>query len=176
MKNLIKVLALVLIFVLCLSACAIEDKNGNSVLKTPSVINSTVKFEANGGTPVAAKQTDIISNPPVTSKENCLFDGWYLDEGFNYIAVFPLTVDKNMTLYAKWLELVKTRKFVSASLSLKSGWDTTVWYDVTPSGFDWERLSEEGYRMKITVSYDFYYEKAYEIQKSEFQFQVFLIR
>ena len=160
MKCLMKALAIVLVCVFCFSSCS---SNGNSVFKTPTIINKTVKFETNGGTAVAAKQTDIVSNPPNTSKTNCLFDGWYLDEDFNYIAVFPLTVDKDMTLYAKWIELTKTQGFAPASLSLKSGWETTVWYDVTPTGFDWERLTEEGYRITITVSYDFYYEKAYDV-------------
>ena len=36
-------------------------------------------------------------------------------------------------------------------------------YDITPTGFDYDKLEKSGYRIKIKVTYDVYYKKDYDV-------------
>ena len=36
-------------------------------------------------------------------------------------------------------------------------------YYITPEGFEWDKLEEKGYKMKITVTYDVYYKKDWDL-------------
>ncbi|MDE7095737.1 MAG: InlB B-repeat-containing protein, partial [Anaeroplasmataceae bacterium] len=60
----------------------------------------TVTFRTNGGLPVASVKTDVIEQAPVTSLENHIFMGWYLDSDFKTKVEFPYQVTKDITLYA----------------------------------------------------------------------------
>ncbi|MDR0301605.1 MAG: InlB B-repeat-containing protein, partial [Treponema sp.] len=67
----------------------------------------TVTFDAGGGTPAPGNQTIThgakATQPPVMSKPNYGFVGWYADPYFNTPWNFETnTVIANMTLYAKW--------------------------------------------------------------------------
>lgn len=62
-----------------------------------------VCFNSNGGTKVSTVNTDKIVFPPVTTKENCEFLGWYETSDFSGDAVFfPYEPKKNTVLYARW--------------------------------------------------------------------------
>ncbi|WP_287045762.1 InlB B-repeat-containing protein [Treponema sp.] len=62
-----------------------------------------VCFNSNGGTKVSTVNTDKIVFPPVTTKENCEFLGWYETSDFSGNAVFfPYEPKKNTVLYARW--------------------------------------------------------------------------
>lgn len=64
----------------------------------------TVSFETNGGTAIPAVTTGYIESSPVTTKNDYGFKGWYTDSDFSDSCkvTFPLTVNSDMTLYAKW--------------------------------------------------------------------------
>ena len=66
----------------------------------------TIKFETNGGTPIADKFTDIDRNYKITESKtertNFVFAGWYLDGDFFTEFTFNDKVTGNITLYAKW--------------------------------------------------------------------------
>ena len=71
-----------------------------------SKIVYTVKFEANGGTPVADAITSIefgykISEPETTKTYYTLV-GWYKDSDFSQKFYFDTEVVSDITLYAKW--------------------------------------------------------------------------
>lgn len=70
----------------------------------------TVTFVSNGGSAVAAQTVsdgDVATEPEKPTKENAEFDGWYTTadfaEGTKYD--FSAKVTKNVTLYAKWLNV-----------------------------------------------------------------------
>lgn len=64
----------------------------------------TVSFETNGGDAVASYKTGVIQSPPDTSRTGYVFEGWYTKSDFSGSPVlFPYTVTKPITLYAKWL-------------------------------------------------------------------------
>lgn len=54
--------------------------------------------------PTEYNQGDILTKPedPISNKEE-IFAGWYLDENFNTEASFPITIDSNIDLYARFL-------------------------------------------------------------------------
>lgn len=56
----------------------------------------------------------------------------------------------------KWLSDVSI-KFMDDDYSSE-----VFWY-ITPAGFDYEKLNKKGYSMMITVSYDVYYTKDYNV-------------
>ncbi|MDR0696252.1 MAG: leucine-rich repeat protein [Christensenellaceae bacterium] len=90
MKKILIILLFLLLFVV-LIACA---SSGPATYK--------VEFAVNNGTPVEAVITDKIDEAPVSTRENYILDGWYLDQELNYKAVFPLSILGETILYAKW--------------------------------------------------------------------------
>ena len=71
----------------------------------PSINRYIVKFESNGGTSVASQR--IMENKKVTkpkdpTKENYIFEGWYVTSTTKYDFNKPVT--SNLTLYAAWRE------------------------------------------------------------------------
>ncbi|MDE5899658.1 MAG: InlB B-repeat-containing protein [Treponemataceae bacterium] len=65
----------------------------------------TVAFDTGGGTAVASVTAHTISAPPRTpEKDGFTFGGWYMDGALSEAAAFPLELDGDTTLYAKWLK------------------------------------------------------------------------
>jgi len=69
-----------------------------------------IKFDVNGGSKVASlsvKKDNKLKNLPITSKENCEFVGWFLED-----ELFDLTtpITKDLTLVAKW-NLVNNQEY-----------------------------------------------------------------
>ena len=63
----------------------------------------TVHFESNGGTAVADFTGNEIISAITPFKEDYTFAGWYLNADFSGDTVsFPLSLNANITLYAKW--------------------------------------------------------------------------
>ena len=74
----------------------------------------TVIFNTNGGgtiDPQTFNYGDALSAPTVPTKTNFTFMGWYLDEALTRKANFPISVEENITLYAKWEVVVYTVSF-----------------------------------------------------------------
>jgi uncharacterized repeat protein (TIGR02543 family) len=73
-----------------LTACVSDD------------VDYIISFESNGGTNVASINSgELPSIIPV--KDGYKFSGWFLDAEFNYPAYFNAIIDKDMTVYAKWV-------------------------------------------------------------------------
>ncbi|MBD5411989.1 MAG: SUMF1/EgtB/PvdO family nonheme iron enzyme [Treponema sp.] len=62
----------------------------------------TVSFDSDGGTAVTPVTVHTLSAPPTVKKDGFTFVGWYTDGTFAELAVFPLELDSDVTLYAKW--------------------------------------------------------------------------
>lgn len=124
----------------------------------------TVTFHSNGGSFVAAKETDELQTAPSTNRSGYLFEGWYMDNTLTVPAKFPLTVDKDMTLYAKWLKTESVQRYTDSSIKfLDDSMRESVYYTVTPNGFDLNTLAQKGYKMIITATYDVRYVKDYDV-------------
>lgn len=126
----------------------------------------TVSFYTNGGSYVSplTLQNAILSKPPVEPIQNgYLFDGWYLDSSLTTPVTFPLSVNRDTTLYAKWLKLTDQTTYQDCAIKLDSDYHSSLIYTITPRGFDLEKLNLEGYHMKITVTYKVRYVKDYDV-------------
>ncbi len=123
----------------------------------------TVSFRTNGGTAVASRTVNTLMQAPTTEREGHLFLGWYLDESLIEPAIFPLTPEYDTTLYAKWLTLKSAEYYNGCDLKWFFGSESKATYFITPNGFDMDTLVKEGYKMRITVSYDVSYIKDYDI-------------
>ncbi len=137
------------------------DKTGG----ISSIIYHTVKFETNGGTSVSAKSIKTLTKAPSTTKSGYIFDGWFRDENLTVAVVYPLDIDNDMTLYARWVKKEDTINCTNGSIKfMDSSYDSTLSYNISPRGFDYDRLAElEATGMKITVTYTVYYRKDYDV-------------
>ena len=61
------------------------------------------------------------------------------------------------------LKLNDTRRCADCSIKFLSDKDMSASYYITPSGFDLDKLDESGYYMRITVTYDVYYKKDWDL-------------
>lgn len=78
-----------------------------------------IQFETDGGTVVAAQQVEEgtqVTSPSNPTKSGYEFAGWYSNPECTDKVTFPLAVDKDMVLYAKWEEK-KEEKAPSSSSS-----------------------------------------------------------
>ena len=69
----------------------------------------TVSFEVNGGTQVAEQQVSAgrtLSRPDAPTRDGFIFDGWYADPALETPFDFDTPVASDMTLYAKWTEVL----------------------------------------------------------------------
>jgi uncharacterized repeat protein (TIGR02543 family) len=80
----------------------------NAVTVTPTAY--TVKFETNGGAPIAnqmAASGSKITKPADPEKEGFEFKGWYKDEALAGAYNFDAIVKSAVVLYAKWEKLAE---------------------------------------------------------------------
>lgn len=116
--------------------------SGIGISKEP--ITYSVNFETNGGTAINTRTVSSIDAAPFTSKEGYDFMGWYSDAALRTKVNFPLKIDKNITLYAKWekstyyvtfvtndgtdIETKKVSELKIAPVTTKSGSLFDGWY------------------------------------------------
>jgi len=86
------------------SASVSEATSVFSYDSTTSYQTYTVTFVTNCPTALDPVVTSLIETTPILSNGTLTLEGWYFDAGFTDPANFPLFVDHDMTLYAKWVE------------------------------------------------------------------------
>lgn len=123
-----------------------------------------VSFDSNGGTYISDEETDFLQSAPSPRRAEHKFEGWYLDSTLTTPAAFPLTVDKDITLYAKWLKTSGIAHYKEGKIKfLDDELSSSIRYTVTPNGFDLSTLAAQGYHVNIEVQYDVRYEKDYNV-------------
>lgn len=119
--------------------------------------NLLLESRVKSGTTITENQ---IITPP---KSGHAFLGWYVDRQLSNSAVFPMEIKSHTKFYANWLKTEQTINCKSTVIKDWSGNNSSAAYSITPSGFDFEQLSKEGYYLKIKITYDVYYEKDYDV-------------
>ena len=80
----------------------------NMVLYAKWAVNiNTVTFETDGGTimsPAIVETGDKVTKPSNPVKTGYSFEGWYSDNNYTTLYNFNNPVDKDITLYAKWIK------------------------------------------------------------------------
>ena len=163
MKKIISLL-LGIVFITSMISCISPyrpsgNKNNNPIKdEIDKIIYHTISFETNGGSRVYPEEIKTLERAPFTEKDGYLFEGWYLDPTLTQAVIYPLSINKDMTIYAKWLKLKDQSKCKNTCIKF----DRNIYY-ITPNGFDIDRLAELGYMCTITVTYEVYYKKDYDV-------------
>ena len=101
---------LAIITILSISSCNKEEYKDTNYNKEPTfldiesiaeevkIIKPAVTFNTNGGTKIKSKDTFLIENEPLTTREDHYFDGWFFDTTFNSPVQFPLSIEHDTTL------------------------------------------------------------------------------
>lgn len=130
------------------------------------ILTFTVTFQSNGGTTVSdyldVEQNALIVEPTSPTKEGYIFEGWFTSQTFDTLFNFEATtIQSNITLYAKWREIVIEPRtfsvnFVTLSDDIIEPYDdvledTNIVEPVSPTkeGFTFEGwYSDENYTHK----------------------------
>ena len=123
----------------------------------------SVRFESNGGARVNTIKDTKLLNPPTIEKTNYAFQGWYLDKALTKKAVFPIYLEKDITLYAKWLQTKETITCQNTKIKDNSAYNSRETINITPKNLDLNKLAEQGYLITITVTYDVNYTESYDL-------------
>lgn len=161
----ILVIILSMLMLVLLVSCK-KNNDTEEEIKLPEGTYYTASFETNGGSTIKDKQItkqENLDKPTTPTRENYEFEGWYLDQTLTVPAVFPIKMDSDKTLYASWLKISDKTTCADAIIKFWANNDSSSTYSITPTGFDFEKLDVKGYSFKITVSYEVYYEKDYDI-------------
>ena len=147
-----------------------NDRNNSAAIIKDEILKETmpkytVNFETNGGTYISSIKTYMLDEAPITSKEGYLFDGWFYDATFTNGVTFPIELKSNVTIYARWLKIESKTTCSSTSIKFLSEINSNATYNISPNGFDMDRLEQLGYGIKIEVTYDVYYKKDYDYRK-----------
>ena len=123
---------------------------------TPQPTTYTVEFNANGGSVSIESQTvndgTSITLPSYTgTRTGYTFDGWSTEEdgsGITYNANTSYTVDRDITLYAKWTKNQYTVECIVNNGSKSPNSTQTVTYD---GDVYWTITPKTGYQMPTSV-------------------------
>lgn len=168
MKKYLIILTIITI-ILSLISCETETSNSTqqnikNFAEEIKIIVPTVSFNTNGGSYIEPIKTNVINYEPTTTRQDHVFDGWYLDSSFITPASFPLEIKYDTMLYAKWLLIKGTlssqnKAEIDSNIIEEKGCQINI----TPTIFEMHRLSQLDYKMQINISYDSYYVKDYDV-------------
>ncbi|CAM4188287.1 InlB B-repeat-containing protein [Saccharibacillus endophyticus] len=81
--------------------------NAGGGTPTPTGITYTLTFESNGGNVIPAqkvKKGELLNNLPVPTKEDFIFQGWFIDSDLSLIFASGSELTEDTTLYAKYTD------------------------------------------------------------------------
>lgn len=98
-------------------------------------VDDVVKFESNGGSIVGAKtiaKNTPVPEPTVPTKDGFAFIGWYADEALTIAWDFTTPISTNMTLYAKWGDVVISHPLEVYQVTFESNGGSAVASQTVP--------------------------------------------
>ena len=157
-KAIALILCIVMVFMLV--GCDKEVVDGIVEAVTP-----TITFETNGGSSISPMTTAKLTKAPTPTKEHYAFDGWFLDRTLTQGAVFPMTPKEDITLYARWVKVSDVKQLSNCKIKfLDDNYSSSATFNVSPAGFDFDRLKQLGVTgMQVTVYYTVHYKKDYDV-------------
>lgn len=172
-----RILIVIITIILITGVTGCEAKNdynqnpyNTKQIETPKEVQKkiykSINFITQGGTTISSQKVEQgsqLNTPPTTYKEDHIFDGWYLDQNYTQGAIFPMTINNDVTLYAKWLKIKDVIGCEGCNIDSDLIHTRGYSYNLTPTGLDLDRLSLLGYRINVTVNYNVYYEKDYNV-------------
>ena len=106
MKKALVLLSLLIVVVLTLASCGGGDSTPETTVPTTTAGEETytVSFNDAGMANRTVNKGSTLARPSDPQKENHIFGGWYLDASFSIPAQFPVTINENTTLYARFYD------------------------------------------------------------------------
>ena len=95
-----KKILIVLIILLSFTFVSCKDKDNNN-----KEVMYTVSFEGTTMTSQKVKEGSTLSKPVDPQINHKIFAGWYSDANYTTIVVFPLTINSDTKIYAKFYSL-----------------------------------------------------------------------
>lgn len=105
MKKRVKVYFAILPTLFLLIGCATTTPTATNTSESEEVVRYTITFESNGGSSVSSITADegaSITKPANPSKTDNVFKDWHYDSALTELVTWPITLERNLTLYAKW--------------------------------------------------------------------------
>lgn len=127
----------------------------------PVISKKMVSFQTNGGDTISPIwYNDLIQNGlPVPQKEQCVFEGWFLDKNFSREFDIKDEPQNHITLYAKWRNINYNVSFETNGGSVIS---TVSYYELRKAGalplpqklgYDFEGwFFDENYQQKFDIN------------------------
>ncbi|MCL2147210.1 MAG: leucine-rich repeat protein [Synergistaceae bacterium] len=81
------------------------NAQGNNSQKNYTVVYNTLGGSPAPESPVTVQEGSTIKQPSAMTKNGYTFEGWYSDPEYNTSIAFPLKINANTSLYAKWEEI-----------------------------------------------------------------------
>jgi len=100
--NILTILLVCMFSIFAFTGCGDKPTDPTTPSTPTAPVYNTVTFVTNGGSAVNDKSCEIIEVSPTTIRTGFNFKGWFFDNSLTSIVTFPLSVDSDMTLYAKW--------------------------------------------------------------------------
>ena len=110
-KHLKAVFTVGLLMLLSVAMVACSGNNGSQsgTVESDSGVETketfTVQFSNTSISNKTVEKGSVMEQPADPNKNDAIFGGWYLDEAMTVPAKFPITVDGNLTIYAKYYDL-----------------------------------------------------------------------
>ena len=147
---------------LTLSSCGSEGKpTENNIFVKNHTITLVDDYGYYEKVYVDKGESLIISHEP--SKKNYIFTGWYTDKSHSSLYDFTRPVENDFTLYAGYTLSYMSKGIKDFKIKLDLDEDSSESFNITPYEFDEEYLKKNGYGIKITVKYTYYYVKDYNV-------------
>ena len=108
MKKRIKTIFTIMSALFLLSGCVTTPTATNTTSDASSVeevVKYTITFNSNGGSSVSsitANEGSSIAKPANPTKTDNVFKEWHSDSALTVLVSWPITLNSNLTLYAKW--------------------------------------------------------------------------
>lgn len=156
------ILLLCLSVVLSLSSCFSEEKpTDDNILIKNHTITLVDDYGYSEKVYVDDGKSLTINREP--SKTNYIFTGWYTDKTHSILYDFTRPVKNDFTLYAGYTLSYKKNTISDFRIKWDSDEKSSASYNITPYDFDENWLKNNGYGIRITVKYSYYYVKDYNI-------------
>ena len=110
-----------------------------------NTVEYTVSFDSNGGSAVTAQSIEAgqkVTKPADPTKANYAFAGWYSDSGLTQAFDFNTPISTDITLYAKWNEIINS---VTATVTAPVGGEHPSFTVTVPDGAHYTAVVDTWY-------------------------------
>ena len=102
MKRILTILLTVVLLASLFASCGGKDKKPSDETDATATPTCTVILSGSGMSNVTVEKGASFAKPADPQKADSIFGGWYVDSGYSSKATFPMTINGDTTLYARF--------------------------------------------------------------------------